>query len=93
MKILEETNEYYITEWLYDGEPIYIRRWKHEDVTEIKVTDHFARCNGFRDVADMAAQTIGKARFEKLFGGVPEWIRTNHKGDFFFVGMPKEKLN
>ena len=93
MKVTKETSEYFITEWLYNGEPIYVRQWKREDVTEIKVTNHFARCNGFKSVADMAAQTIGKAKFEELFGGVPEWIRVTPKGDFFFVGMPKEKLN
>ena len=35
----------------------------------------------------MAENTIGKAKFKELFGGVPEWIRVSPNGEFTFVGI------
>ena len=41
----------------------------------------------------MAEKTIGKAKFEEMFGGVPDWIRVNPNGDFTFVGINRALLN
>lgn len=93
MKTVEENDRYFIIEWEFEGMPIYIRQWKHEDVTEIKVDNKFARANGFKSVKDMARKTIGQAKFNQMFGGVPEWIRATPHGDFFFVGVDRTKIN
>jgi hypothetical protein len=41
----------------------------------------------------MAEKTIGKAKFEEMFGGIPDWIRLNSNGDFTFVGINRALLN
>ncbi len=46
-----------------------------------------AKANGYESVEDMAEKTIGQAKFNEMFGGVPEWIRTDAEGNFIFVGM------
>ena len=56
-------------------------------IVEIRVDEHFAKANGYKSVDDMAENTIGKAKFKELFGGVPEWIRASPNGDFTFVGI------
>ena len=33
-----------------------------------------AKANGYESVEDMAEKTIGQAKFNEMFGGVPEWI-------------------
>lgn len=93
MKIIEETDQYYIFQWKYDNMPITFRRWKHTDITEIRVNENFARANGYKSVDDMAASTIGKAKFKELFGGVPYWIKASPNGEFTFVGVNKAMLN
>ena len=52
-----------------------------------------AKANGYKSVNDMAARTIGQAKFNEMFGGVPEWIRADRNGNFFFVGLPKHLQN
>jgi hypothetical protein len=41
----------------------------------------------YESVEDMAEKTIGQTKFNELFGGVPEWIRTDAEGNFTFLGM------
>ena len=41
----------------------------------------------------MVENTIGKAKFKELFGGVPEWIRASPNGDFTFVGVTPALFN
>lgn len=52
-----------------------------------------AKANGYKSVDDMAARTIGQTKFDEMFGGVPEWIRADRNGNFFFVGLPKHLQN
>lgn len=52
-----------------------------------------AKANGYKSVNDMAARTIGQAKFNEMFGGIPEWIRADRNGNFFFVGLPKHLQN
>lgn len=52
-----------------------------------------AKDNGYKSVNDMAARTIGQAKFNEMFGGIPEWIRADRNGNFFFVGLPKHLQN
>ena len=78
-KILEQTDRYDIVQWKFQGMPITFRLWKDgSQIVEIRVDEHFAKANGYKSVDDMA---------EKLFGGVPEWIRASPNGDFTFVGI------
>lgn len=93
MKIIEETEQYYISLWDYDNLPITIRYWKHTDITEIKLDYYFARANGYRSVDDMIASTIGKTKVKELFGGIPDWVRVSPDGGFMFVGVNKSMLN
>ncbi len=46
-----------------------------------------AKANGYKSVNDMAARAIGQAKFNEMFGGVPEWIRASPDGEFIFVGI------
>ena len=46
-----------------------------------------AKANGYKSVNDMAARTIGQAKFNEMFGGVPEWIRASPDSEFTFVGI------
>lgn len=93
-KITERTDRYDIVQWEFQGMPITFRLWKDgSGIIEIKVDKYFAIANGYKSVSDMAERTIGKAKFEEMFGGVPEWIRANRNGDFFFVGLPKHLQN
>lgn len=46
-----------------------------------------AKANGYKSVNDMAARAIGQAKFNEMFGGVPEWIRASPNGEFTFVGI------
>lgn len=46
-----------------------------------------AKANGYKSVNDMAARTIGQAKFNEMFGGIPEWIRASPNGEFTFVGI------
>ena len=48
---------------------------------------YFAIANGYKSVSDMAERTIGQAKFNEMFGGVPEWIRASPDGEFIFVGI------
>lgn len=45
------------------------------------------KANGYKSVNDMAARAIGQAKFNEMFGGVPEWIRASPNGEFTFVGI------
>ena len=46
-----------------------------------------AKANGYKSVNDMAARAIGQAKFNEMFGGIPEWIRASPDGEFTFVGI------
>ena len=46
-----------------------------------------ANANGYKSVNDMAARTIGQAKFNEMFGGIPEWIRASPDSEFTFVGI------
>lgn len=41
----------------------------------------------------MAEKTIGQAKFNEMFGGVPDWIRVDQNGGFTFVGINPMLLN
>ncbi len=87
-KIIEQTNRYDIVQWEFQGMPITFRLWKDgSGIVEIKVDSNFAKANGYKSVDDMAAKTIGQAKFNEMFGGVPEWIRASPDGEFIFVGI------
>ena len=87
-KILEQTDRYDIVQWEFQGMPITFRFWKDgRQIVEIKVDEYFAKANGYKSVDDMAGSTIGKSKFKELFGGVPEWIRADPNGEFYFVGV------
>ncbi len=87
-KIIEQTNRYDIVQWEFQGMPITFRLWKDgSGIVEIKVDSNFAKANGYKSVDDMAARTIGQAKFNEMFGGVPEWIRASPDGEFIFVGI------
>lgn len=93
-KILEQTDRYDIVQWKFQGMPITFRLWKDgSQIVEIRVDEHFAKANGYKSVDDMAENTIGKAKFKELFGGVPEWIRASPNGDFTFVGVNPALFN
>lgn len=88
MRIIEQTDRYDIVQWEFQGMPITFRFWKDDSQTaEIKVNEYFAKANGYRSVDDMAEKTIGQAKFNEMFGGVPEWIRVSPNGEFTFVGI------
>lgn len=87
-KIIEHTDRYDIVQWKFQGMPITFRLWKDgSGIIEIKVDKYFAIANGYKSVSDMAERTIGQAKFNEMFGGVPEWIRTSPDGEFIFVGI------
>ena len=46
-----------------------------------------ANANGYKSVNDMPARTIGQAKFNEMFGGIPEWIRASPDSEFTFVGI------
>lgn len=46
-----------------------------------------AKANGYKSVNDMAARAIGQAKFNEMFGGIPEWIRASPDSEFTFVGI------
>ena len=87
-KIIEQTDRYDIVQWEFQGMPITFRLWKDgSGIVEIKVDSNFAKANGYKSVDDMAAKTIGQAKLNEMFGGVPEWIRASPDGEFIFVGI------
>ena len=87
-KIIEQTNRYDIVQWEFQGMPITFRLWKDgSGIVEIKADSNFAKANGYKSVDDMAEKTIGQAKFNEMFGGVPEWIRASLNGDFTFAGV------
>lgn len=87
-KIIEQTDHYDIVQWEFQGMPITFRLWKEgSGIIEIKVDKYFAIANGYKSVSDMAEKTIGQAKFNEMFGGVPEWIRASLNGDFTFAGV------
>lgn len=87
-KIIEQTDRYDIVQWEFQGMPITFRLWKDgSGIVEIKVDSNFAKANGYKSVDDMAEKTIGQAKFNEMFGGVPEWIRASPDGEFIFVGI------
>lgn len=93
-RIIEQTDRYDIVQWEFQGMPITFRLWKDgSQIVEIKVDEYFAKANGYQSVDDMAAMSIGQAKFDEMFGGVPEWIRADRNGNFFFVGLPKHLKN
>lgn len=93
-KIIVQTDHYDIVQWEFQGMPITFRLWKEgSGIIEIKVDKYFAIANGYKSVSDMAEKTIGQAKFDEMFGGVPEWIRADRNGNFFFVGLPKHLQN
>lgn len=93
-KIIEQTGHYDIVQWEFQGMPITFRLWKDgSQIVEIKVDEYFAKANGYESVDDMAARTIGQAKFDEMFGGVPEWIMASPNGDFTFVGVNPILLN
>jgi hypothetical protein len=94
MKIIEETDLYYIFQCEFKGMPITFSRWKHADeFVEIRVDKYFARANSYKSATDMAASTVGKAKFKELFGGIPDWIKASPNGKFTFVGVNRAMLN
>ena len=87
-KIIKQVDRYDIVQWEFQGMPISFRFWKDgRQIVEIKVDEYFAKANGYKSVDDMAESTIGKSKFKELFGGVPEWIRADPNGEFYFVGV------
>ena len=77
-KIIKQVDRYDIVQWEFKGMPTTFR---------------FSKANGYKSVDDMAENTIGKAKFKELFGGVPEWIRASPNGDFTFVGVNPALFN
>ena len=93
-KIIKQVDRYDIVQWEFKGMPITFRFWKDgSQIVEIRVDEHFAKANRYKSVDDMAENTIGKAKFKELFGGVPEWIRASPNGDFTFVGVNPALFN
>ena len=87
-KIIEQTDRCDIVQWEFQGIPITFGLWKDgSGIIEIKVDEYFAKANGYKSVSDMAEKTIGQAKFNEMFGGVPEWIRASLNGDFTFAGV------
>lgn len=87
-KIIYCNERYDIVQWEFQELPITFRFWKDgSQIVEIKVDEYFAKANGYESVEDMAEKTIGQTKFNELFGGVPEWIRTDAEGNFTFIGM------
>lgn len=87
-KIIEQTDHYDIVQWEFQGMPITFRLWKEgSGIIEIKVDKYFAIANGYKSVSDMAEKTIGQAKFNEMFGGIPEWIRASPDSEFTFVGI------
>ena len=70
-KIIEQTNRYDIVQWEFQGMPITFRLWK----------------DGSGIVEIKADSNFAKAKFNEMFGGVPEWIRASPDGEFIFVGI------
>lgn len=94
MKVVKETEQYFIYQWMYKDMPITIREWKLiNGLIEMKVDEFFARANGFNTVNEMIAKTVGEHKIKKMFGRVPDWIRINRGGNFEFVGVNKLILN
>lgn len=93
MKIINDTERYRIVQWKYEGLPVTFRFWKFTDIVEIRVDEYFAKANGYTSVKDMVNQTVGQAKMDELFGGVPDWIRASPNGDFTFVGVERSLLN
>mgnify|MGYP000990645294 CR=1 FL=1 len=76
-KIVEQNERYDIIQMNFRDLPITFRYWKDgSGIIEIKVDEYFAKANGYKSVSDMAEKTIGQAKFNEMFGGVPEWIRS-----------------
>ena len=93
-KIIEQTDRYDIMQWEFQGMPITFRLWKDgSGIIEIRVDTNFAEANGYKSVEDMAEKTIGQAKFNEMFGGVPDWIRVDQNGGFTFVGINPMLLN
>lgn len=93
-KIVEQNERYDIIQMSFRSLPITFRCWKDgSGIIEIRVDANFAKANGYQSVEDMAEKTIGKAKFEEIFGGVPDWIRVDQNGDFTFVGVNRILLN
>ena len=93
-KIVEQNERYDIIQMNFRDLPITFRYWKDgSGIIEARVDENFAKANGYQSVEDMAEKTRGKAKFEEMFGGVPDWIRVNPNGDFTFVGINRALLN
>ena len=93
-KIIKQVDRYDIVQWEFKGMPITFRCWKDgSQIVEIRDAEPFAKANGYKSVDEMVANTIGKAKFKELFGGVPEWIRASPNGDFTFVGVNPALFN
>ena len=92
--IIEQNERYDIIQMNFGNLPIIFRCWKDgSGIIEARVDDNFAKANGYQSVGDMAEKTIGKAKFEEMSGGVPNWIRVGPNGDFTFVGINRALLN
>lgn len=93
-KIIEQNERYDIIQMNFRDLPITFRFWKDgSQIVEIKVDEYFAKANGYKSVDDMAEKTIGQAKFNEMFGGVPDWIRVDQNGGFTFVGVNPILLN
>ena len=93
-KIIEQNERYDIIQMNFRDLPITFRCWKDgSGIIEIRVNANFAKANGYQSVEDMSEKTIGKAKFEEMFGGVPDWIMVDQNGDFTFVGVNPILLN
>ena len=93
-KIVEQNERYDIIQMNFRSLPITFRCWKDgSGIIEIRVDANFAKANGYQSVEDMAEKTIGKGKFEEMFGDVPDWIRVDQNGDFTFVGVNRILLN
>lgn len=87
-KIIEQTERYDIIQMNFRSLPITFRCWKDgSKIIEIRVDANFAKANDYKSVEDMAEKTIGQAKFNEIFGGVPDWIRVGPNGEFTFVGI------
>lgn len=90
----KEDEMYCYLQYEYNGILVIFRVLKTDrNVIQARFDNNFARANGYKSVADMIEKTLGKVTFDKLFGGVPQWINITQDGQFYFEGKDKRYIN
>jgi len=83
MKRLIETTEHYkLYEADFNGHTQIFRHWIN-GVVEVKLTNGFARGNGFESINDMLNKCTGmRENLTKMCGQIPDWLTITHDGRF-----------